>query len=486
MNGLFNISSIWQSVSSEALDFAVRSRYIRNWALKKGVEELYNSFVLKNEDNLPVKVQEMRCRALTNLLRTVNQALSDGRISPHVRKSIVKDFVGQVITGEDERQRPFREKYGFNPPTFLTISPTKKCNLACKGCYAASSRRNDNTLSYQILQQILDEKKEEWGSHFTVISGGEPLLYESEGHDLFDVLRKNQDSYFMMYTNATLIDRDMARKIAEVGNLTPAISVEGWEKETDYRRGKGVFRKIQQAMENLRAEGVPFGISVTATRENAELTLSREFLDYYFNQQGAIYGWIFQYMPIGRGFTVDNMVTPAQREWMLQRQLELIYNEDRFIIDFWNGGPMSVGCIAAGRSGGYFYIDWDGNVAPCVFFPYHEANVYDLYRNNQSLTDVLLSKYFRTIRAWQEGYTQRKNGKCNGHKVHNLFMPCPIRDHYKFAHRTIRRFEAQPMDRDAARALEDPEYRRKMMDYDSRLNQLLDPIWDKEMYSQKN
>jgi len=114
------------------------------------------------------------------------------------------------------------------------------------------------------------------------------LMYRSERKDLFDILRENQDQYFMMYTNGTLIDREAARRLAELGNLTPVISVEGWERETDARRGQGVFTRILQAMENLRACGVSFGISMTATRENAEIILSDGLIDYYFKEQGAI------------------------------------------------------------------------------------------------------------------------------------------------------------------------------------------------------
>ncbi len=223
------------------------------------------------------------------------------------------------------------------------------------------------------------EKTEQWGSHLTVISGGEPMLYESEGKDLFDILRENRDNYFMMYTNATLITRELAEKMAELGNISPAISVEGWEKETDARRGKGTFSKILDTMENLRNAGVPFGISTTATRENAEIILSDEFIDFFLKEQGAVYSWLFQYMPIGRSFTIDLMVTPEQRRWMVEKQMEIIYDKKLFYVDFWNGGPLTIGCISAGRPGGYFYIDWNGNIAPCVFFPYYIDNLYDIY-----------------------------------------------------------------------------------------------------------
>ena len=478
---LLRLEPIWHSVSTEILDRAMRSPTVRHWALRQGEKQLYHNFFVENKDDRPYRVQEMRYLALRNLLYTVDRALSDGRISPQVRKAVIKNFIGQVVMGESDRQRPFREKHGYDPPTFLVISPTKKCNLRCIGCYAASSAKNDETISYSVLQRIMNEKREEWGSHFTVISGGEPLLYRSEGKDLFDWLEENSDNYFMMYTNSTLITREVAKRFAELGNITPAISVEGWEEQTDARRGKGVFKKILKAMENLRSEGVPFGISVTATRENAEIVLSEEFMDFFFNKMGAIYGWIFQYMPIGRSFTIDLMVTPEQRRWMLEQELKMIYDMKLFLVDFWNGGPMSVGCISAGRSGGYFYIDWNGNIAPCVFFPYYVDNIYKIYERGGTLSDALESRFFKAIRTWQDAYGYRRPAT----EVKNYFLPCPIRDHYKFAYRAIQRFNTKPLDQDAARAIVDADYRKRLLEYDERLKQLLDPLWEREVMARE-
>ena len=373
-------SRLWSSASVEVLDALVRSRRFRRWAVRKGEQQLHQKYVVDNEDHLPARIQEIRCKALGNLLHAVERAFDEGRIAPGVRRALIGNFIGGLVIGESERQRPFREAHGYAPPTFLTVSPTRRCNLQCKGCYAASSAGNDSTLSYSTFSRILSDKVEEWGSRFTVISGGEPLLYRSEGKDLLDVVGEHRDQYFMMYTNATLIDRQTARRMADLGNVTPAISVEGRGKETDERRGAGVFRRIEQAMDHLLAAGVPFGVSVTATRENAATLLDDRFIDYYFSGHGAIYGWLFQYMPIGRSFTVDLMVTPEQRRRMLEKEMRLIFKRDLFLLDFWNGGPLSLGCLSAGRSGGYFYIDWNGNIAPCVFFPYTLANIEDLYR----------------------------------------------------------------------------------------------------------
>lgn len=61
---------------------------------------------------------------------------------------------------------------------------------------------------------------------------------------------------------------EFAARLAEAGNITPAISVEGFETETDTRRGEGVHGRIMKAFDALRRHGVPFGVSATATRHN--------------------------------------------------------------------------------------------------------------------------------------------------------------------------------------------------------------------------
>ena len=44
---------------------------------------------------------------------------------------------------------------------------------------------------------------------------------------------------FLAFTNATLVDEEFANELERVGNFLLAISVEGFEEETDMRRGKG-------------------------------------------------------------------------------------------------------------------------------------------------------------------------------------------------------------------------------------------------------
>ncbi|MEJ2657012.1 MAG: SPASM domain-containing protein [Desulfobacterales bacterium] len=138
---------------------------------------------------------------------------------------------------------------------------------------------------------------------------------------------------------------------------------------------------------------------------------------------------------------------------------------------------MTVGCIAAGRPGGYFHIDWNGNIAPCVFFPYYIDNINDIYRNNRRLIDVMESKFFRAIRDWQDDYAYAKPAE----EMKNLFTPCPIRDHYRFSHRIIEKHSAKPKDEDAGKVILDEEYKRKMFAANDQVSKLLDPVWQREV-----
>ncbi len=125
---------------------------------------------------------------------------------------------------------------------------------------------------------------------------GEPLAYSSGGRGILDIVEKHPELLFLMFTNGTLIDRRTVRRLADMGNLTPAISVEGLRQETDTRRGAGVFEAVVRAMDLLSGAGVPVGISGTITRSNAREILSDEFIEFFFFRMCAFYGFFFQYV----------------------------------------------------------------------------------------------------------------------------------------------------------------------------------------------
>ena len=83
-------------------------------------------------------------------------------------------------------------------------------------------------------------------------------------------VRKHPDCVFLCFTNATLIDESFADEMLKVGNFVPAISLEGSEYATDGRRGKGVYKKVQEAMSIFKEKKLVYGISSCYTSSNYE------------------------------------------------------------------------------------------------------------------------------------------------------------------------------------------------------------------------
>jgi hypothetical protein len=178
-------------------------------------------------------------------------------------------------------------------------------------------------------------------------------------------------------------------------------------------------------------------------------------------------------MPIGRAFTLDLMPTPEQRLWLWRRSWELIRERRVFLPDFWNHGTAVDGCISAGR--GYFHIDWNGAVSPCVFVPYSPVNINAVYARGGTLNDVWAEPFFADIRAWQReyGFEQR-----SPEEVSNWLAPCIIRDHHETFRRLITLHKPEPTDPNAREALNDEEYSRGLAAYGRKWNELSGKVWE--------
>ncbi|MFW6137866.1 MAG: radical SAM/SPASM domain-containing protein [Spirochaetota bacterium] len=459
----------------------MKVNFIMDYFLKWGEKEILKSLVEKNERNRPAGAQEEKYYIVKNLMKGFEKKLKENYLAPYVKEWVFNKLVGEVMLNWKERhpEAAKRRKLEQPLPTFITLSPTQRCNLACKGCYASSSCKTAVTLEWDVVDRIMEQKRRLWGSYFTVVSGGEPLLYESRGKNIFDLFEKYNDNFFLMYTNGTLIDRPTARKLAHLGNVAPAISVEGFEEKTDQRRGQGTYQKLLRAVDYLREEGVLYGISLTATRQNVEQIVSDEFIDFFFEEKDAFFAWMFQYMPIGRGPSFDMMITPRQRRELWFQEQHLIRDKGIFFVDFWNGGPISDGCISAGRRGGYLYIDWYGNVMPCVFVPYTVGNIKeDFFDKGKDLDHVLNTPFFTRLRDWQENYSYKKPALETGNEI----VPCPIRDHHCEFHAMVRdeTTGARPVDKTAQKAYSDEKFIHDLAEMGGKAAQATNDIWHKQ------
>jgi MoaA/NifB/PqqE/SkfB family radical SAM enzyme len=380
------------------------------------------------------------------------------RISKQSLDCVIQNFfINAAVIGR-QRQEELRKELNIWLPWFFVISPTAKCNLTCVGCYAGNYSKQED-LSFELVDRIFNEAKD-LGVYFVTVSGGEPFMWPH----LLDIMEKHHDMFFQIYTNGTLITKDIAKRLGELGNAAPAISIEGFEKETDARRGEGTFKRIMEAMDNLRNAGVPFGFSATPTKLNIETLMSDEFIDLMIDK-GCVLGWFFQYVPIGRKPDVSLMATPEQRFRLRRRSIEIRNTKPIFIGDFWNDGPYVGGCICGARQAGYFHINCQGDVEPCVFLQFSVDNIKD-----KKLIDVIQSPFFK---AFQNAQPYREND--------NLLTPCALIDNPQVLRDIVTKFNAKPSYNSSMDVITDPEIISFLDNYTKEYRKLADPIWENDL-----
>lgn len=440
----------YQLSTKAKLKLAVTKPIVK--ALFKALPYISENFVISTikklygENSYPAGQEfiEKVFSSLKLILKTAN---------PACKKAIINNMIiNEGIYGQQLRNL-VTANVGFDIPTLVVISPTQRCPLKCYGCYAAEHSKSED-LKFEAFDKLICDAKE-MGVYFFVVTGGEPYIYPH----MFEIFKKHSDCYFQTYTSGfTLSEKDHVEKIAKLGNVLPCISIEGFEEETDKRRGDGHFKRVLKAMAKLRAAGVPFGFSGTATRENNDKLLSDELVDFY-TQQGCALGYYFQYMPIGRSPSFDLVPTPQQRIYRFERILELRRTKKILLADFWCDGPLVGGCLAAGRR--YLHINNLGHAEPCVFAQAYDRSIYEY-----SLMEILRdSKLFRAIRKRQP-YSD------------NLLRPCMVIDVPECWRESIAESNAKLSYKTADGVAK--ELRDKVEVFAKEYAELADPIWNKK------
>ena len=321
-------------------------------------------------------------------------------LDPGVRKVFFQNFLFNASLKGSAIIEESREREKCNIPWAILLDPTSACNLHCTGCWAAEYGNRLN-LSLETIDSIIKQGKE-LGVYMYIYTGGEPLVRKA---DLIKICEMHPDCEFLSFTNGTLIDEDFCREMLRVKNFVPAISLEGFEEANDSRRGEGVYQRVKNAMALLKENKLPFGISTCYTSRNYNDITSEEFFDYMI-ESGALFAWFFHYMPVGNSAVTELLPTPEQRETVYHRIRDFRSSKPIFTMDFQNDAEFVGGCIAGGRN--YLHINAKGDVEPCVFIHYSNANI-----NDCTLLEALKSPIFMAY---------HDNQPFND----NMLRPCPM------------------------------------------------------------
>jgi radical SAM protein with 4Fe4S-binding SPASM domain len=311
------------------------------------------------------------------------------------------------------------EKYGVRVP-FVPAGPfevvwnfTYQCNLRCKHCYEDAGSKKRAELSTDEAKQALDILSKIAGVGLPALSfsGGEPLARR----DFFELAAyaKKRVGYVSIASNGTLITKDNAKKIRDVGVDYVEISIDGATPQVhdEFRGIHGAFEKTLEGIKNCVEEGVDTCIATVLHRDNFSeldklITLSKD-LDVRFMH--------FNYIPTGRAKAyVELDLTPDERFHVLEtigkeiiglylqaKEEELKYGKSNVMVDrFFSTCPQyasvtkelsqkhgekfmveahyaakkgveNVANFLGGCGAGRLYccLEPNGNIKPCVFFP---------------------------------------------------------------------------------------------------------------------
>jgi len=386
---------------------------------------------------------------IQNILKTVN-------------KKCLKKFFANFLSNAVWFGMSRRDKYLYEEdtkvPFVILLSPSMRCNLRCTGCYAGNYSKKDD-IPVEEVDRLIGEARN-FGTYFFIILGGEPFI----NNYMLNIYKKYSDCMFVPFTNGTLFTEKLADKIQKLGNVAPMFSLEGFEKETDARRGKGTFNKVMHGMDLLRERGVVFGVSSATSTHNFETVSSKEFIQMLIDK-GSKISWYFIYMPVGVGVNVKNMLTPDQRIELGKRTREIRTTMPYFCIDFFNDAPFVGGCIAGKY---YCHINSKEDVEPCIFAHFSSFNV-----KNKPLLDAFKTPYFKELRKRQP-YNQ------------NLLMPCMMIDNPTVVREVVKETGAKPTDESASNMINDPKLMNDLDELAKNFKPAAEEAWKKDFNCQGN
>lgn len=256
----------------------------------------------------------------------------------------------------------FEVTYQNHLPLYTLIELTYRCNLSCKHCYIPRFWRKKKELNTFQLKNLLREIAS-LGGLYVVFTGGEPLLRK----DIFELINfaKNLNFYVSLFTNGSLIDKSIAKKLFLNGVDIVEISLYGSKNIHDKFVGQnGVFEKVLKAIENLKKYSIKICIKTTLTKDNL---FQHNFLKNLAKELGINYKYDFVVVPKNNGDKkpLDLMIDDKYIIEILKENFKNKERED-------NNKLTSLNCSAGIN---IVAINPEGNIYPCIQLPYLLGNI---------------------------------------------------------------------------------------------------------------
>jgi MoaA/NifB/PqqE/SkfB family radical SAM enzyme len=291
-----------------------------------------------------------------------------------------------------------RLKRGEYFPPFLYVSVINSCNLRCQGCWVDVAAKQE-TIRPDAFRKLVREAKQ-MGNVFFGIVGGEPFMHPH----LLDMLAEHPDCYFQIFTNGQFITDERAKRLRQLGNVTPLVSVEGNEIVSDQRRGRGdVYNRTMAGLHNCLKNKVFTGVCTSLCQTNFDL-LSEKWIDRLI-ELGVLYTWFHVYRPMGPDANPQLCLTPEQQLQARKFVVEMRAKKPIIIVDAYYDGEGRALCPAA--TGISHHINPWGDIEPCPIVQFTKESIHSTEADSRSLRDKFLrSEFLRDFRELAQSSTR--------------------------------------------------------------------------------
>jgi MoaA/NifB/PqqE/SkfB family radical SAM enzyme len=250
-----------------------------------------------------------------------------------------------------------RIKKGIQFPPFLFFSLTNACNLRCRGCWVRQENHQTETLELDAVEKMIRAGQRE-SVYFYTLLGGEPFLTST----MWDIMQRHPEAYFQVITNGHFLDRENVHRLKRLGNVSPLVSIDGFETENDQRRGSGTFTKAVEGCRELQRQKMLYGVATVVTSQNFETALTEDYVQ-KFVQLGAMYLWFYVYRPVGAEPSPELALNRTQLLELRRRILQLRRKMPIILIDtYWDAKGHAVCPASRGMA---FVVGPKGSIEPC-------------------------------------------------------------------------------------------------------------------------
>jgi SynChlorMet cassette radical SAM/SPASM protein ScmF len=225
--------------------------------------------------------------------------------------------------------------------TTLYVYLTDYCNLNCRHCWINPQTQGPaKTMELGLLTDIL-EQAYSLGMRALKLTGGEPLLYDAFIGLLEYLKKKRWDLFLYMETNATLIDKRMAKALKEGGLKFVSLSIDGDNSAThDELRGvSGFFEKAWIAAKEIVSLNIPLQIITAVYRANFSQLEGIAKLAQNIGAESIKANFI---SPMGRGLEMaqNNELLSLEEILQLNKKIEGEYRK-KFKLRFCSSLPIA-------------------------------------------------------------------------------------------------------------------------------------------------